>query len=293
MKVIDESIEEIVLRYSERGMPILQNYLPKDLCHAAAREILSWERGRVILTTGFYVAGFAETDGPAGTLVLAKALEKLGFTPVIVTDDYCREAFDNQGIEVIYLSLDADHEEADTILEEQRPVGLISIERCGRNKNGVYANMRGVDISENTAPCDELFIKAYGKIPTIGVGDGGNEIGMGNVSDIISEKLELTPCEIKTDILVIASVSNWGAYGITAALQELSDKELFPKEGFTEAYIRKTVLLGNVDGVSHEHVFSVDGFGLDIEKEITDALRVTVHMQTEHSAAEFAANKWD
>ena len=69
-----ESIEGIILRHSKRGMTILQRELPEDYCRIAAREILSWKRGTVLLTTGFYVAGFAETDGPLGTVAVSKAL---------------------------------------------------------------------------------------------------------------------------------------------------------------------------------------------------------------------------
>ena len=60
--------ESIILRHSGRGMNLLREYLPEDYCAEAAKEILSWPKGIVFLTTGFYVAGFAETDGPAGTI---------------------------------------------------------------------------------------------------------------------------------------------------------------------------------------------------------------------------------
>ncbi len=240
-----ESIEGIILRHSKRGMTILQRELPEDYCRIAAREILSWKRGTVLLTTGFYVAGFAETDGPLGTVAVSKALKKLGFRPVIVTDRYCEGYFEAEGIETEYMDLNAEDSAAFEILNRYSPVGLISIERCGRDRNGVYANMRGVDISGNTAPCDALFLAARGRIPMIGVGDGGNEIGMGRVADTVRNRLSLTPSEIGADILVIATVSNWGAYGMEK---------------------------GSVDGISHEHTPCVDGFGMDTEKEILDAL---------------------
>ncbi len=49
---------------------------------------------------------------------------------------------------------------------------------------------------------------------------------MGNLSEVISEKLELVPCKVKTDFLIIASVSNWGAYGLVSALGELTGNSL-------------------------------------------------------------------
>ena len=268
-----ESIEDIVLRHSKRGMPILRKYLPQSYLTNAAEEILTWKRGTVLLTTGFYVAGYAETDGPLGTVMLAKALKKLGFRPVIVTDRFCEGFFEAEGIETAFMDVDADDSAADAILAAYHPVGLISIERCGRDAKGVYANMRGVDISPNSAPCDALFLKALGKIPTIGVGDGGNEIGMGNVADVVRTELDLTPAEIRADILVIASVSNWGAYGIIAALSELTALRLLPSFEEAEEFLNRTVALGSVDGISHEHINHVDGFGPETEQEILEALQ--------------------
>ncbi|XME01378.1 DUF4392 domain-containing protein [Lachnospiraceae bacterium C1.1] len=267
-----KSIEEIILKYSSRGMNILKDHLPKDYCSIAANEILSWKKGNVVLATGFYVAGFAETDGPAGTVVLGRALKKLGYDPVIVTDEYCRNFFEDEDFKVRYLDLNADSESCRELLKELDPVGMISIERCGKNIEGKYANMRGVDIGEHTAPVDELFRLAFGEIPTIGIGDGGNEIGMGNLKETISNELSLTPCEVKTDILLIASVSNWGAYALAAALSEKTGQDLMTSSEETEAYIGKTVEMGSVDGVSHEHKVSVDGNDISIEMEIIDEL---------------------
>ena len=266
------SIEDIILQYSKRGMPVLRELLPENYCLDAAEEILSWKRGTVLLTTGFYVAGYAETDGPLGTMALAGALRKLGFFPVIVTDRYCEGYFEAEDIAVEYMDLDADDAAADAILEKYQPVGLISVERCGRDLNGIYANMRHVDISAGTAPCDALFLKALGTIPTIGVGDGGNEIGMGNVAEAVRTRLDLVPAEVKADILVIATVSNWGAYGIVAALEQLTRLPLLLSFSKAERFLRRTVGMGSVDGISHEHIVRVDGFGMETEKEILDGL---------------------
>lgn len=275
-----EKIEDIVLRHGKRGMDILRKYLPGDYCSEAAEMILKWDRGTVFLTTGFYVAGYAETDGPAGTVFLATALKKLGFRPVIVTDSFCQGFFELKGIDVLYMPVDYSEKWCKEQLEKFKPAGLISIERCGRNIHDDYQNMRGVSICEFTAETDHLFELSEGKIPSIGVGDGGNEIGMGNLSAVISRELNLVPCKIKVDRLVIATVSNWGAYGIIAALACLTAQgELFPAFESIEEYISQTVKIGSVDGVTKEKTVSVDGFGMDIEKEIVEALRDTVRNQ--------------
>lgn len=267
-----ETIEDVVLRYSERGMKDIRPYVSTDCCHKAAREILSWERGNVFLTTGFYVAGYAETDGPVGTLSLAKALEALGYHPIILTDMLCNGYFDIENIQTEHLSFGATEQDFDKLVDTYNPVGMISIERCGRNKYEKFANMRGVDISQKTAPIDLLFLNYYGKIPSIGVGDGGNEIGMGKIAGVITRKLSLEPCVVSTDVLVVASVSNWGAYGIVAALSEIEKKKLMPTYEWVVEYLKHTLEKGSVDGISHENILSVDGKDMNIEREIITAL---------------------
>ena len=269
---MSSKIEEIILRHSQRGMTELRKYTTDDYCHAAAREILSWSKGNIVLTTGFYVAGFAETDGPSGTMVMASVLHELGYHPVILTDKYCKNFFEPEDIEVVYMPLDADDEYCDEFLRKYNPVGMISFERCGINTKNDYANMREISIKDNTAPCDRVFELALGRIPTIGVGDGGNEIGMGNMADIISQKLSLTPARVKVGNLVIASVSNWGAYGMAACLEELTKDKLFPSYQSIYEFICRTVAIGSVDGVTHERVAHVDGYDASVEKEIIEAL---------------------
>lgn len=268
-----KKIEDVVLSYSNRGMNILREYLDDDYCLNVAQKIISWDLGNVFLLTGFYVEGYAETDGPVGTCVLAKALENLGFHVIIITDIYCTGFFEIENIDVLYLTPETSEKEMEKLVENYKPKGMISIERCGKNQYGKYANMKGVNIGKYTAPLDILFERYIGIIPTIGVGDGGNEIGMGNLSDVISKRLLIEPCVIKTDDLVIASTSNWGAYGITCALGMKTGKKLLPTFEWIENYLKKTIEIGSIDGVTHKQTTSVDGNGMDVEEEIINNLR--------------------
>lgn len=172
-----------------------------------------------------------------------------------------------------YAALDAGAAELDAIIDKYAPQAAVSIERCGKNAAGHFANMRGVVIDEFTAPLDDLItaVKKRG-ILTIGVGDGGNEIGMGNLKQEISDNLELTPCVTEVDNLVIASVSNWGAYGIAAYLAKLSGEDVLARFAEVRDFIARTVEVGSVDGISHELVCTVDGFDMVVEQEILDAL---------------------
>lgn len=266
-------IEDIILRHSKRGMDILRNYMPEYFCEDAARALLELPKGIIFLTTGFYVAGCAETDGPLGTMVLASALKKLSFHPVVFTDAFCEGYFELAGLDVKYVSMDADRSYFESMIKQMHPVGMISIERCGLNSQNDYANMRGISIREHTAPMDLMFdLARESQIPTWGVGDGGNEIGMGNLKEVISEKLSLVPCINEVDHLVIATVSNWGAFGMTACLEKLTGTRVLPSYPEMKRYLEQTVAMGSIDGVNKVHECTVDGFSAEIEKEIVDAL---------------------
>ena len=251
----------------------LRPYMEEDYCQAAAREILSWQRGTVFMTTGFYVAGYPETDGPTGTAVLASVLRDLGFCPMIVTEPENAELFSIRGFDVIAAEVGVDDDFFRQLIVEHHPVGMISVERCGLNAEDDYANMRGISIREHNASTDTLFrLAAEYDIRTVGVGDGGNEIGMGNLSDVIQKELSLVPCVVKVDHLVIASVSNWGAYGLAAYLSILAGRHLMPSYAWAADYLKETVAIGSVDGITHERVTHVDGFDESVEQEILDAL---------------------
>ena len=261
-------VEDLILRHPCRGMDILRPHLPENFCRDAAELIGSWPRGTVVLTTGFYVAGKAETDGPPGTLLLANALKKLDFHPVVVTDELCRGYFERNGFDVVYLDTAAGDEEIGEVLDRLAPVGMISVERCGKNIHGDYANMRGISIAEHTAPVDRLF--EMSRVPTVAVGDGGNEIGMGNLAEVIRQELALVPCRVTVDAPVIATVSNWGALGLCACLDKLpSEAEL------EEAYLLAQEM-GYVDGVTKECTLSEDGFSLDVIRGLRQELQAAV-----------------
>lgn len=267
-----ESVEDIILRHSRRGMDRLRPLLAADFCHAAARAIFACPQGNVFLTTGFCVKGFAETDGPAGTWAIARALRLLGYTPIIVTDALCQGYFEPEGFPVLYLPLDADEALCESLLDQYRPVLFLALERCGINAEGDYQNMSGVSIRAHTAPVDQMFARAQGCMLTIGVGDGGNEIGMGNLAAAISATLDLVPCRVGADHLVIATVSNWGGYGLAACLGQLSGRDLLPSFAEVYAFLQRTVALGSVDGVTCQCQPTEDGHDIATTREILEAL---------------------
>ncbi len=263
-----KSIDEIILQHSTRGMDILQTKYPKEHCKEAVKAFKKLKKGVIFLYTGFYVGGFAETDGPIGTYFLACTLNSLGYKSIIITDKFCKNYF--KEIETLYIPLNGYNKDYyETILDEYNPICHFSIERCGKNAEGLYANMRGVDITEFTSPVDELFMLGAKTKPTFAIGDGGNELGLGNFADSVKKDLCLTPCVIKSDFPIIASVSNWGAYGFIAYLE----KELLPNFDEVDEYLEFIVSLGSIDGVSRKNEKTVDGKDWDIEKNILEDLK--------------------
>ncbi len=272
-----DTLEDIVLRFGTRGMDILRKELPAGYITEAARALLEKEKGNIFIATGFYVSGAAETDGPPGAWSLAMALKDLGYTPYIVTDDLCKDVFEEYGIPVIYADTALSEEECAKLLERLRPSFLISVERCGVNTEGFYANSLGKSIDRWTAPLSLLFEEAERRgILTVGIGDGGNEIGMGKLKDVIREKLHIMPCRTSCDHLIPATTSNWGAYGLAAALEKLSGVPCLRGAEETAAVLRAIVAKGFINAGSHTPEFAVDGFPGSVGMQMIDDLREAV-----------------
>ena len=265
---MDETIEDIILDQDKRGMLALRPHLPDDYCFQAAQFIVD-NSGHVIIVTGFYVvmAGKPETDGPPGAIAIGEALKGMGRTVTYVSDSYTTPVLQRyaNGSEVIDFPIDgivASKKHAKAILEQVKPGLLISIERCGRTREDTYLNMRYVDISPHTARLDYLFDS---DIPSVGIGDGGNEIGMGNLADVIPTVNSLPdyPAVNQVDRLVIASVSNWGGYGLLAALSRITGKNLLPTVDSETAMLHGMIDAGVVDGTTGDAVPTVDNFSAE------------------------------
>jgi hypothetical protein len=135
-------------------------------------------------------------------------------------------------------------------------------------------SMRGRDITELTGPAHLLFEYAgmlSPRITTIGIGDGGNEIGMGKIPwDVIRRNIprgDVVACRVPTDHLIVCGVSNWGAYGLAAGVRLLRgakpDCDLFEVEREREL-LRAMVEHGPlVDGVTGQPTVTVDGLAFE------------------------------
>jgi hypothetical protein len=139
----------------------------------------------------------------------------------------------------------------------------------------VCHNMRGVPINGYTAKTHRLFETIAERslpIATIGIGDGGNEIGMGTVPwEVLREAIVIGPgaktsCRIPADFLVIAGVSNWAGYGLAAAVAALRGRldVIAPWDIAAESKVIESLVRdgGAVDGVTRLSQPSVDGLSL-------------------------------
>lgn len=94
-------------------------------------------------------------------------------------------------------------------------------------------NMRGTCLDNQTAPLHRLFELAgrTKTLKTIGIGDGGNEIGMGSIpwqelqQRLTNPGVAHIPCRIATNWTIVAGVSNWGAMALAAATLQLRDQQ--------------------------------------------------------------------
>ena len=220
----------------------------------------------------------AETDGPVGAALLVKGFESVGIRCRLATDEPCRSACAAAlaGAGISHVPVDAGNLVA--VVDEWRRAGIthaISIERCGRSADGAPRNMRGLDISSYTAPLDELFMA--GPWETIAIGDGGNEIGMGSLPrELIARHIEngaAIACVTPARHLMVAGVSNWGAYALLAALAVLRDdwrKKILGclDPALDKAVLEAVVLHGPaVDGVSRLRAMTVDSLDLAIHHD--------------------------
>lgn len=130
--------------------------------------------------------------------------------------------------------------------------------------------MRGKDISEKMCPAHWLFEVDHGLV-TIGIGDGGNEIGMGQIPwRVIQRNIPRggqVACRIATDHLIVCGVSNWGGYALASGVRLLKgqppDADLLDIEkerSLLEMMVQKGPL---VDGVSGQETATVDGLSFE------------------------------
>jgi hypothetical protein len=237
--------------------------------------------------------GLPETDGPPGTACLGRALRLLGAEVVYVTDAMAvpplqaalKVLGEPSAVETFHVAHGEGggpgsrgaRETARRLLAEHRPTHMVAIERPGRARDGEYRSARGRSLTEWNGALDELFLAAPARTVTVGVGDGGNEIGMGTVRARVARAGGLFPriaSVVKVKHLVVAGVSNWGAYGIVAELGRLAGRPLLHTGDEEQAMVQACVDAGAVDGLTFRPEATVDGLPLPAHIGMLELLRV-------------------
>jgi hypothetical protein len=299
----------------------------EPLVLAAARVLAGavTPRSVVLLATGWpdrpwVTPSIGELDGPPGAALLARNLHvTLGAVPIFLIEEELRPAMAAAARGAGFAVLSPEQAiaaasssaplhaaavlgfptetgragaEARRLVESLDPKAVISVEKGSANDRGVIHNARGMDTTECMAKIDELVkvAREYG-IPTIGIGDGGNEIGMGNIADAIREHVPYgakckCPCgagiapALSTDALVTASVSNWGCYGIAACLSVMKNRiDAFHDEAMELRTLREAADAGLIDGNTGYVDPGADGIA-----SVTHAAIITVLRQIVRNA---------
>jgi hypothetical protein len=236
-----------------------------------------------------------ETDGPIGAAAIARAVEiGLGAKPILLAEARNMPAViastEGSGTAVVDedifgrrkscalaiafpLGAAAGERASRELIDKFQPAAIVFVEKAGPNRNGVFHSIMGTPRSPDTmANAHFLALAAQaGKTLTIGIADGGNEIGCGLIADAVREVQPhgkscgcpcgggigtVTPC----DVLVFAAVSNWGAYGVAAALAGLTGNREVLHDPATELrMVQKCVDAGAMDGAYSRLIPYVDG----------------------------------
>lgn len=220
----------------------------EPLTYLAAKELLERVEPRrsVILCSGFFdpPSMIDEADGPVGAALLARALcIAFDATPVFLTEvanmGRMRQLSEAMGIEVVDyrlarttpfkaaifpLPIDPGRaaSEATRLLDETDPAAVVAIEKPSPGTNGHYHTGIGLQVSDVVGKVNFVFDESRRRrILTIGMGDGGNEVGMGNILDTVRDVIptgEKIGAVVETDLLVVGAIANWASYGVEACI---------------------------------------------------------------------------
>ncbi|MEE8292606.1 MAG: glutamate cyclase domain-containing protein [Candidatus Tectomicrobia bacterium] len=270
----------------------------------------------IVIATGFchpQRLPQGETDGPPGAAALARAvLLGLDAVPLLI-GEAAIEAPLQACLLSLGLRLRRDLEEARTtpysvafqpfpteehaareaarcLMTQVQPAVIVVTEKVGPNHLGVAHSAMGIAIPEGARALVEHLLHAAdaAHVPTIGVGDNGNDIGFGLIEEIVRRYKPYgdvcqCPCGgglatvTKTTRLVTAAVANWGAYGIVACLAALRHSPALLHSAAEELQmIDACVRAGAADGITGRPVATVDSLSAAVHASIVELLQALI-----------------
>ncbi|MDI5937010.1 MULTISPECIES: glutamate cyclase domain-containing protein [Micromonospora] len=284
----------------------------------------------VLIATGWlnrpYISHrIAESDGPTGAAALARAVQVgLGAVPVLLVEPELVPAMTAvvhaAGLSCLELDEAVAAGSPDVLLHpaavvphpvdpraagrlttrllETYPVGaFVAIEKGGANERGRVHMSQGRECTASVAPTTDLINGCRERgIATIGIGDGGNEIGMGNAQGSLRQILPygldcgcgcgggVVPAA-ETDVVVPVTVSNWGGYGICAALAALLGQvEVMHDERTEHRMLQACARHGLIDGVTGFTEPTSDGLDEEVHLAVIALLRTLIGVGVDPSA---------
>ncbi len=246
-----------------------------------------------------------ETDGIIGAAVLARAFVSIGSNEVVIVLDDEKQRMivkylirmllkDSTAVEKITFLTRINNEYLfrESLIKEvsSKDIGLgIFIEKPSPNREGVIHNMRGIDVTKHHLdPRILLDVFREMGVKTIGIGDGGNEVGLGIIEEDVRKYVPygnmcMCPCRSGiasstiTDAVIVSTVSNWGAYALEALLLAINDKSEYIHSGKEEiTLIEESIRRGAIDGVCGKGFIGVDGMSTQVHAKIVDTIREIV-----------------
>jgi len=286
------------------------------------------ERDTVFIMTGFPVGPFdlpkqkqllfrnemvtPETDGVVSAALVGRALDLgLKAKPVLFCEEECvpiaaaccraaglKVVHDFETAKMISHSVavlsftkenDKASQEAERILDDMNPCAAISIERPGRNEKGYYHMSNGRSITDFVAKLDDLFggVSRRGGL-TVGIGDLGNELGMGGLKEATKKFIfhgEKCQCgcgggigaAVSADATLLGAISDDVAYALLAALSHvLAQPELLHSTEMETRVLEAALREGAIDGPAGLCIPSIDYLDLRIHNLQIELMREIV-----------------
>lgn len=270
----------------------------------------------VVIATGFCHPErlpYGETDGPPGAAALARGVRQgLGGYPLILGEaaiarpvqacvetlgmrlytewsaarrDPCGVAFQAFPTEAT-----AARQAAAQLLADVQPTMIVVTEKVGPNRLGVAHSAMGLAVPEGARSLIEYLLEAAhaAGLPTLGIGDNGNDIGFGIIEDLVRRYKPYgdvcqCPCGgglatvTATSALMTAAVANWGAYAVVTCLAVLLHQpDLLHSAATERQMIEACVRAGAADGISGRLEPTVDNLPAAVHASIVELLHALI-----------------
>lgn len=266
----------------------------------------------------FLGPGISETDGPVGAAFLARVVEEvLGAVPIIITETSLVKYSASPCLAAGLLVTDVEHallskrgavkasavgilpfptddsaaqRETRHFFETLQPKALVAIEMPSRAEDGFAHTAGGRRIvDDHLAKTDYFFDWApeY-KVLRIGLGDGGNEMGLGNLSQALYTATPVghtIAAHTLSDVPVVGASSNWAAYAIGACLEALVSSTRVLRRIDLAGIIRRCAEEGAIDGGSLRPEPRVDGTPLEMNLAVVDMMAFLIERALEKAGA--------